>query len=332
MVQECGKTIAVLFTDLADCDSEIPFPNKMANKSNSIFSKKADEAGLKILFARYVEYQNGKLKRAWIKQKNKWHIINDQKIDLVYSRFARAMFLNNKENQEVISFKFDMVKELNAINHPIIDKFCWDKRIVSEIFPEYTPRTFVINTFKGLMAVLPEIKTERIVFKPQFGTLGEKVIITDRNSLPKLIEKNTIVQEFIDTSKGIDGIIKGYHDLRLIMINGKIDHAHVRIPKKGTLTANVALGGKKIFIKNEKIPKKAIQIAKKVDKLFKSYKPRIYSIDFLIDENQRPYIVECNSQPVIDRYAYGKYADLSFYDRILKIMKAGIKIKVVETI
>ena len=302
------------------------------SRVHSIFSKKALEHGLRLFFAPCIEFKDGKLKRSWTYRSRGWVKVYNQEIDMVYSRFAKTMFADNKENPKAISFKYKIAEKTAIINHPIIDKFCWDKRIVSELFPEYTPKTFIVNTIRGLKAVLPALKSEKIVLKPRYGTMGKDVIIINKNNLPETIEKNTIIQEFIDTSKGIKDLIKGYHDLRLIIANGKIDHAHIRVPKKGLLTANVALGGKKVFIRNEQVPKKAIRIAKNIDKLFKNYKPRLYSVDFLIDKNQNPFIVECNSQPMIDKYAFGKYAHLDFYDRILEIMKKGIKIKVIETI
>jgi glutathione synthase/RimK-type ligase-like ATP-grasp enzyme len=214
------------------------------------------------------------------------------------------------------------------INNPLLDEFCWDKRIIAEIFPEYTPKTFLVNTKKGLKLVLPEIRSKKVVIKPRYGTLGKGVIITSKENLPETIEKNTIVQEFVDTSDGIKGVTEGMHDMRLVMINGKIDHAHVRIPKKGSLTANIALGGKKVFIANRQIPIKAKKIAKKVDKLFKGFYPRVFSVDFLFDTKGKPYIVECNSQPMIDKYAFGKYAMLTFYDRFIESVKSGIRVKI----
>jgi glutathione synthase/RimK-type ligase-like ATP-grasp enzyme len=331
-MEECKGNIAVLFTDSISCDNKAAFSSRYWSRVHSTFSKKALEHGLRLFFAPYYEYKDGKLKRSWTYKNKKWIKVKEQEIDMIYSRFARTMFMDNKENQKAIAFKYKMAEKVTVLNHPLIDKFCWDKRIISDLFPEYTPKTFLINTTRGLRAVLPAIKSEKIVLKPRYGTLGENVIITDRNNLPEAIGKNTLVQEFIDTSAGIKDIVKGYHDLRLIIANGKIDHSHIRIPKKGLLAANVALGGKKIFIENSQIPKKAVQIAKKIDRLFKSCRPRLYSVDFLIDKNQKPYIVECNSQPMIDKYAFGKYAHLDFYDRILEVMRKGIKIKVLETL
>ena len=332
ILEQCSKNIAVLFTDSISCDTKNAFSGRYWSRVHSIFSKKAEEHGLRLFFAPYNEFRDGKLDRAWIYKKNRWVKVHNQEVGLVYSRFAKTMFLGNKENPKAVSFKYRMIEKVTLLNHPLIDRFCWDKRIVSEMFPELTPKTFLINTLRGLKAVLPELKSKKIVLKPRFGTMGQNVIITDKDNLPETIEENTIVQEFIDTSEGIKGLTKGYHDLRLIIADGRIDHAHIRVPKKGLLTANVALGGKKVFIKNEQIPKKAASIARKIDRLFRDYRPRVYSIDFLMDKNQKPYIVECNSQPMIDKYAFGKYADLSFYDRLFEVMKRSIKIKILETL
>jgi len=332
MADEYKASIAVLFTDSAKRDYKGPFKERYWSRVFSVFVRKANEHGLNVFFANHKEFKDGFLKTAWLRKNNRWIKVQNQEIDLVYSKFARTMFLDNKENKRAINFKYKMNEYVKIINHPVIDKFCWDKQIIHEFFPELTPKTFVVNTLNGLKTVLPEIESERIVLKPRYGTLGEEVIVIEKKKLPRKLSKNTIVQEFIDTSKGIKGVTTGYHDLRLIIANGKIDHAHIRIPKKGLLTSNVALGGKKIFIKNHNIPKNVLRIARKVDKLFKDFKPRLYSIDFLVNEKGKAYIVECNSQPMIDKYAFGKYVDLKFYDRLFEVMKTGIKIKVIETI
>ena len=320
-------SVGILFTSTAKRDAKVPFKRKYS-RVHSIFAKQADEHGLNVFFAHCTEYQNGRLTYCWCRHNGRWKLAEDQPIDIVYSRFARSIYKHNKKNILAESFKWKMARQISVINHPFIDEFCWDKKIVAELFPEHCPKTFVVNTRAGLEKVLPEIKSEKVVLKPRYGTLGANVVIEDKKNLPKLIEENTIVQEFIDTSKGINGVTDGLHDMRLFMINGKVDHTHIRIPKKGLYTANVALGGKKVFVPNNKIPKKAIKIAKEVDRFFKNFYPRIFSVDFLFDEKGNPYIVECNSQPMIDKYAFGKYAMITFYDRVLEAMKSGIKLKV----
>lgn len=328
-----GGNVGVLFTSSAKWQKAKtkPFNNPKLNKAYALFARKGKAYCLNIFLAHYKEYSKGVLKKAWYYERG-WKKIKDVEVDFIYSRFNRAVFKDYKKYKRPENIKYKIIEDIGMINHPELEEFCWDKSMIHNIFPEFTPKTFLVNSRRGLNAVLPAIKSEKIVIKPRYGTLGGKVLITTKKNIPKEINKNTIVQEFIDTSNGIKGLVKSYHDLRVIVINGKVDHAHIRVPKKGILTANMANGGKKIFITNGQIPKKVVKIVKKVDRLLKIYKPRIYSIDFLFDKNQQPYIVECNSSPVIYRYAYGRFARPEFYDSILKTIKKNIKMKIIRTI
>ena len=323
-------SVAFLFTDSAKTDKEKPFSNMTKNKAHVLFSKIAKKSGLNVFFADYKEYFNGALKKSWYYNRG-WKLVHDQGIDVIYSRFAASIYSNNKRNKAAEKFKHYMAKHTPMINHPTIDEFCWDKLIIREFFPEYTPKTFIINTKKKLKTVLPRIKTQKYVLKPRYGTLGKDIHILDKDELPKKVKKDTLVQEFIDTSGGVKGITHRVHDLRVIVANGKIDHTFVRIPKKNMLIANVSLGARKEFFSSKKLSPEAVKIVKKVDKLLKSHKPRLYSVDFLFNKEQKPYIVECNSQPMIDKYAYGKFADPRFYIRICKLLKSSISSQTVHS-
>jgi len=325
-----GGNVGVLFTACAKWNRKKPFKSKELNKAYALFARKGKAHSLNVFLAHHKEYKKGVLRKAWIYNRG-WKKIANVEIDFVYSRFNRTVFKDHKKYKRAENFKYKIIADIGMINHPELEEFCWDKHMVHEFFPEYTPRTFLINSRRGLNVVLPALKTEKIVIKPRYGTLGGKVLIVNKDKVPKIIHKNTIVQEFVDTSKGIKGLVKSYHDLRVIVINGKIDHAHIRVPKKGMMTANMANGGKKIFITNGQIPKKVVKIVREVDKLLKFYKPRVYSVDFLF-ENQKPLIVECNSSPTLHRYAYGRFAKPEFYDAILKTIKKNIKVKVIETV
>lgn len=320
-------TIAILFTDAAKTTEKKPFKKTSIRKSHILFSKIAEKHNLKVLFANHKEYSRGRLKKAWI-HTDRWKIINNQEIDIVYSRFAGSIYRDNEKNKDAERFKYNMAKEVTVLNHPSLDEFCWDKMLISDVFPKHTPKTFLVNTLKGLRIVLPSIKTKKYIIKPRYGTLGRDIKIYKKNKLPKKVEKNTLVQELVDTTHGIFRITKKVHDLRIIVINGEIDHAFVRIPRKHILIANVSLGARKKFINKKDIPESAKKIVKKVDCYLKKFTPRLYSVDFIFDEKGRPFIVECNSQPMIDKYAYGKYADPSYYERICKLLRSNIKIKV----
>lgn len=319
--------IGVLFTKSADWKGTVPFKKRKIRKAYAAFARRGFRQGMNVFFAQYKSYSNGILKRAWYWNGN-WQRIRNQEIDFVYNRFNRAVFKNHKKISAVENLKYRIADEIGMLNHPMLEEFCWDKVLVSEIFQQHTPKTFLVNSIKGLNAVLPEIKSRKIVLKPRFGTLGSEVMIIKKNELPETIEKNTLVQEFINTSHGIKGLTKGMHDLRLIMINGKLNHAYIRIPERGMLVANMARGGKKIFVPNRTVPHSALKIAKGIDRLFRRFNPRLFSVDFLFDKNQKPYIVECNSSPTLHRYGYGKYKRTEFFDDIFAAIKSRIKMKV----
>jgi hypothetical protein len=52
----------------------------------------------------------------------------------------------------------------------------------------------------------------------------------------------------------------------------------------------------------------------------------------MFDKDGKPYIVECNSQPMINKYAYGKAADLSYYVRLCNLFKSGARLKVEQIV
>lgn len=326
--------VGVLFTDTARWYKEKPFKKNSNCKAYKIFAKKGYDKGVRVLFAFYNEYRKGGiLRRSWEYDfsNNKWKRVLNQEVNIVYGRFNAAAFKDNKKNLHVENLKYKIAEDISVINHPELEEFCWDKRIVAEVFPEYSPKTFVVNTRKGLDTVISCINSDKVVVKPRFGTLGEGVMIVDKKDLPLKVLRNTLVQEFIDTSKGFEGISNGVHDLRIIIANGKIDHAHVREPiKEGVFTANMSLGGTRRFISKSLLPLSVLKIVKDVDHVLEKYYPRLYSIDIMFDENKRPFIVECNSSPVIKRYAYGKYKDPNFFCRMFDSMISGMKVKVAE--
>jgi glutathione synthase/RimK-type ligase-like ATP-grasp enzyme len=120
-----------------------------------------------------------------------------------------------------------------------------------------------------------------------------------------------IVQEFLDLSGGIPGIIQGPHDFRLIMVNGEVALCYVRTPPAGKLIANVAQGGIFKIIDPPFIPKEALEIALQLDRTLHEYEYRLYSIDMgrlrdgtwkIIELNTPPGLFATQGDPRIRRY------------------------------
>jgi len=291
--------------------SKKPFKKEIVNIYLERFSIVGKKNGFNVIIAHHGDYTSRKIKKAWVFDK-KWKKVYNKKIDLIflYVRYSHEDNQNKKN-----------LKKLKLINDPGLDIVAWDKYKTSKLFSKYTPQTFLVNNKKELREAVKKIKTEKIVLKPRYGSKGWKIEVFDRGKIPSMVEEDTLAMEFIDTSKGIKSLgVKTKHDLRTLIIDGKIDHAYVRIPKGNSFLANCAKGASKIFIPNEKIPKEAVEIVQKIDSKLKKYKPRVYTADFLF-EGEKPYLIELNSQP--GAFYYDKHEDIRtrFFENIFKSIK-----------
>jgi glutathione synthase/RimK-type ligase-like ATP-grasp enzyme len=128
---------------------------------------------------------------------------------------------------------------------------------------------------------------------------GKGIIIDVANNMKKTKLKDDqkyILQKFIDTSAGIEGIVDGLHDLRVVIVEGEIVWCHVRRPKAGTYLANVALGGSIEEVEINRIPSYIIDAVHKIQSMIDNkYNMPLYSIDFGIS-SKTPYVFELNDQ------------------------------------
>jgi glutathione synthase/RimK-type ligase-like ATP-grasp enzyme len=129
-------------------------------------------------------------------------------------------------------------------------------------------------------------------------------------------DQEYILQEFVDTSGGIPGVIAGHHDLRVVIASGEIVLSHVRTPKEGSLLANVAQGGsiKEVAVKD--IPESIITVVKKIQALIdKRFDYPLYSIDLGIQHKETAFVFELNDQ--IGFPSEDMSAKKEFLDKIL---------------
>lgn len=180
-------------------------------------------------------------------------------------------------------------------------KLCCDKNLTHAAIGKFMPQNFEISNKKELLKYLKKINPDSLaVLKPARGMCGKDIIFEKPAQLStvKLApSKKYVLQEFIDTSSGIKGIAKGRHDLRIIIVEGKPVLAHIRTPKKGSLLANVAQGGKIKEITIKKIPAQVLKTVKNIQKIIdKKYFYPLYSIDFGLDKKGKPFVFELNDQ------------------------------------
>ncbi|MBI2578878.1 MAG: ATP-grasp domain-containing protein [Candidatus Aenigmarchaeota archaeon] len=305
------KTLGITYNDTDGIFLNKPFNDRSTFKAYRKFSEVAKKIGVKVVVAKPEWYNRGKFLLCWnLLEKRK------EKSVPVNFVFDRVLSFNRKHHDFMRNLRKKFKKVLLMMNDPFIEDLCNDKYLTHKLFRRYVPKTSI--SLKGLK----KIKNRLAVVKPRFGAGGAGVKVMEKYRLRKL-KKDYIVQEFVDTSAGIKGVYKGIHDLRLLVLNGKILDFYLRVPRKG-LISNISLGGRLVRIR--KIPKKVMRIANYVDSKFNKFVPRLYSIDFLIDKKQRPWIIELNSHPGFRLYYKIKVGgQQKIYKKICRCIMKAVK-------
>ncbi len=256
-----------------------PFVNKKLNNTYENFSKIAARFGVDIIYASPLWIRNKIATKAW-KFYKKWIKLSNQKFGFVF----------DKSNYSRTTEKKVRGWELPTINLPSVKKICSDKYLTYKLFKKFSPETKIANK-KNIENMLNRYKL--LVLKPRYGREGESVKFISRT--PKKIQENTIVQQYIQ-SRGIKGICKGFAEIRLVILNGKIADWYVRKAGKNKRITNISRGGKLIRFEKNKIPGELIKIKRKIDSHFKKIKLRFYSQDYIEDE-KRFWLIELNAMP-----------------------------------
>lgn len=270
-----------------------PFKKRRRMKSYNDFISVSNKLGINLFISKYKFYSPTKkmLRKAWVFDNEEWKLVKNKKVDtVVYHGRTKNIYSEIK--------KMDKKINLPIVNNLDLEVVCDDKLLTHILFPELVPKTLLINDHYQLFKVLRHIKSDYVVLKPRFGSMGRNVRIIHKKQLLNGIRKDTVIQEFIDSRQGIPELnIPGVHDMRLVVINGKVDHAYVREPKDNSLLSNASLGATKKFIETEDIPSKIIRVAKKVDSVLTDFKPRVYSTDVMVNPEGQAKVVELNSKP-----------------------------------
>lgn len=210
------------------------------------------------------------------------------KIDLVYDRTAGMRFPSADDS------------EVKVVNRRDFKLLCWDKWLSFKQIGQLMPKTVWVGEKKNVASALPQIRTPWVVLKPFNGLKGIGVFIGPQKEALKFKflarYPRYIAQEFVDTSKGIPGIIRGLHDLRVVVVNGKMVWAHVRTPPPGSFKANVAQGGRIKEVACAKLSRSVKKIVKQIaTQFYQEFDNPVYSLDFGMGKDG-PRIFELNDQ------------------------------------
>lgn len=225
---------------------------------------------------------DGRFSQAWsIIGPNQYELLSEQQVDVVFDKGG-----------------FESDGNIPQFNHPDINRICADKHLTYSLFSEFCPETFFVQDEHECQSALSKIQTEKAVIKPQFGFEGNDILIEDRELLKQQTHQVSfpaLVQEFMDTSRGIPGIVDGFHDLRIVVFNGEMLFSYVRTPPPGKLTANVAQGGSLRVIPSRQLPATVWPIIEHIDQQLSHVGERFYSIDLAFTP-EGPKLIEMNSR------------------------------------
>jgi glutathione synthase len=316
------KKVLILFGK-SNWKSAKPFSNNNYQYSYEFFYTLCKKNGIQMFRASYewYDYEKHIFKYAWIYEgKNaNWKRVKNIKPDLIYDK--------TKARMEVY-FK----KELIRSNYPFINNLEFtqlidNKLTVSFLFPQWCKKNWLLENKDDLKKHLSKIRTAKIVLKPLIESGGKGIQILNKGEALKKATINCayLLQEFIDSSRGVPGVNTGYHDLRLVFVNEKIIYSYIREPKKGSYLANLAQGGSLTIVPQKKLPKTLSPIIKYVNEILKIFHPRIFCIDFMFDENKRPWIVELNSMPGLYFTPEEKSSMLKMYQELLRVFKKTLR-------
>lgn len=287
------KIVLTLYT-AHDTDVDRAFGDKKYQAAYEHLYTLAKENGLRMCRAplSWYDVAADRFSKAWVYESGTWSIVSNIHPDMIYDKSATL-----PENH---ALRLLLGSRYPFMNDPEFSRIAGDKFLVAELFPKYFKRSFLVENQDALSARMAALTGDRLVAKPLHGSGGEGVVIADRATLSQeSFEYPIILQEFIDSSRGIANITPGYHDLRLVFVNDALIYSYIRIPRKGSLLANVAQGGKMQIVDPQDLPESLDPIIRDVQAGLSAFPNKIYTIDLMFDETGRPWIVELNTMPGI---------------------------------
>lgn len=285
------RNVVALWDAEVDWKGEKPFKKDHINTTYEYFADLAAENDSKVFIGRFEWYRDGEIQKSYSFDGKNWNKVENVEVDVVFDKY--------RFDEDTIELKKEIESKHPVLNSFEIEQICKDKHRAYERFPESHPETREA-TKENVQEMLE--KYDKVVVKPLAAHAGEGVEIIDEISEFEE-EKGRIVQQFIDSSSGIQKLgIEGVHDLRVVVVDGNPVVSYIRQPESG-FVANVAQGGSMEFIPVEDVPEEAMEIVKEVVDVFEEER-FVCGIDLIFDQGQKPWILELNSKP-----------GMSFYDK-----------------
>jgi glutathione synthase/RimK-type ligase-like ATP-grasp enzyme len=302
------QTILVLNDNKRKKDLSVKLRDGFEDIYNYFFTK-----GVVLCRASVTSYDSDKkvFEEAQFFNGNEWLWKKEVVPDIVYDKTRFCL------EDEGMILRGEIEKNFVFLNPLGLSELLSDKWLTYLSFKKYCPWTFLIESKKDL-SCLDEINADKVVIKPLAGSGGKDVRVMNRKEVVRK-KYPFLVQEFIQT-EGISGIVDGPHDLRVIIRGDKPYYSFLRVPKKGSCVANLSEGGTIKVLELNKLPETIYEVLDYVSIGLKKFNRKLYSVDFILDNNGKAWMLEMNSRPGITlEKEEQSYREL-FYDELLKFL------------
>lgn len=269
---------------------DVPVSSKTQDSYEHFFQR-GKERGFEMSWSSYKYFKDDRFTHRVIFDGKKWKKIRNKPVtpDFIYDK-SKFRFETIETKEQMAS----IAPYLNPISLLILTS---DKMLTYLSFPDVVTPTYRVARKKHVEIALKKIKSRKVVMKPSRGSGGEGVRVVERKKVKRMkIDEPYVMQPFLDSSRGIPGVYKGVHDLRLLFLGNKLFHAYVRTAAPGTVLCNVSQGGQQFGIPLKLIPNDVKKKAKVFQKAFGGFRNTFYSVDFVYGK-KGPQVIELNSMP-----------------------------------
>lgn len=276
-----------------DLSSSLPFAKDEDRKGYARFFSLAQEYNFSPIALLEEDYTNGSYTKGWQWNGTEWHRVKGPISPTI-------IFDKTKFTYHGITERMESEAHFITVNPWEMNIVASDKLFSGIAFSHITPKTVMIHNRQQLSRALDQITTDKVVLKPRLGIGGEGIRILPRKKAygVRSIE-NMILQEFIDTKKGIADTYVGIHDFRVIIAGDTPVFSYIRTPAPGTELCNISQGGGVIDVPLKSMPTTLRPLLKTIYEALSLFPYKFYSADFLFKNTKTPLLIELNTKPIL---------------------------------
>jgi glutathione synthase/RimK-type ligase-like ATP-grasp enzyme len=311
----------------ADFDQALPFPREQQRLDAEYFSAFAAKQGVRISRTSIDSYDAAKqhFTRRWIWKNGRWEQKHEPyRPDSIWDRAWEEFHLGDFDRFMAITV---IAQDQRMFNQPQFNLLFRNKLTHPQIFPDLLPSSLAFQSVNDLPEILARIPGDRVVVKPAYGSGGRGVYIGSKDE--EMIRRHCaaseagsafLAQEFI-ASLNENGCVRDYR-LVYSTLDGLV-YGISRLSSPGSAFTNVSKGGEKQALNLDLLPSELLSRANDAARRVQTWSRAFFSLDFLLGDDGKPYLIEINTIPGFSKYASHPEEAACYINAILTLARAS---------